>query len=170
MRLGGGSMGNYQTVREMKKVARKYSGDPLVRRTAESILNEYNTKSHNHLDEAKAVGDWVKRHMKYAKDPDGIEQLQSPNLMIRRILKGEARGDCDDMALLVATLLLSLGIKCAYRIVRYKTESGGYNHIYVVCYESNYMEPKKRLAIDCIMKEHEIGYEIPHKSGKEIKV
>jgi len=168
--LGGGEAGNYQTVYKMKKVARKHAGDVLVRRLAESIILEAGAGSHNHIAEAKAIGRWVQKNMLYAKDPDGIEQLQSPPLMIERIFQGKGVGDCDDMALLAATLLLTIGIRPKFRMVRYRTEKGGFNHIYVVVYESDFEGSKKRLVIDPIIPNREIGFEVPHTSGREISV
>jgi hypothetical protein len=167
----GGKKGNYQTVNTMKRVARQYSGHPLVRQLAVNILNHYDTKSHNHIDEARAIGEYIKTHVRYVKDPHAIEYLTEPTLMIKKMIKGEARGDCDDMACLIATLLLSIGIQPYYVIVRYKNRRGGYNHIYVAVYENNYRDKKKtRLAIDSIVKDRRIGYEVSHDLKKEIKV
>ena len=155
----------------MKKVARKYSGHPLVRELAVNILNHYGTDSHNHIDEARAIGDYVKNNVRYVKDPDKIEYLMEPTLMIKKMAMGEGRGDCDDMSCLVATLCLSVGIQPHYAIVKYKQNSPSFNHIYVVVYDRNYREKKKtRLVIDAIVKDKPIGYEVKHNEIKEIKV
>lgn len=167
-----GKHGNFATVRTMIKVARKYSGHPLVRKLAVNILNHYGTSSHNHLDEARAIGEYVKNKVKYAKDPHQIEYLMEPTTLIKEIQKGEARGDCDDMAALAMTLLLSIGIQPHVCIVRYKSAAkkgiGGYQHVYVCVYEHNHGDRKvSRLVLDCILKHKSIGYEVDYDKKKE---
>lgn len=169
--FGNGIKGNLDTVSFIKQCARKYAGHPLVRRFTEEILNEYQTRSHDHISEAYAIGEYIQKHVRYLKDPHTIEQLQEPTLMIKRIAEGKCKGDCDDMTLLVATCLLSIGIQPYVRIVRYSNKSSGYQHIYVVVYESNYRDKKKsRVVIDCIVKDKYIGYEVSHLEGREIKL
>ena len=165
-----GEIGNLATVKMMKKIAREKSGNNIVRQLAIRILNTAKTKSHNHLDEAVAIGEWVKDHMAYMKDPHDIELLQDPLLMIEKIEKGEARGDCDDMSLLTATLLLAVGIKPYFKIVRWKETSGNYNHIYVMVCEKNYREEPCWIALDCIIKDKPMGFELPSKSSNLIEV
>jgi hypothetical protein len=166
-----GEQGNLATISIMSSVARKKSTDPLVRQLAIKILNESDTKSHNHLDEAIAIGEWVKNNIRYMKDPHGTELLQDPILMIEKCEKGECRGDCDDMSLLVATLLISIGIQPFFKIVRWTKKDGNYNHIYIVVKEGNYKEPKREFVIDPIIKDRPIGFENkPFASFNLIKV
>lgn len=168
--LGAGVQGNLQTVEIMRRVARQRMTHPLVRQLALHILNEAGTDSHFYADESKAIGDYVKTHVKYVKDPHGVEQLHDPILMIEKLFQGKARGDCDDMSLLIATLLLSIGHQPYFKMVRYKSSSGPYQHIYVVDYTRNGRTPKKRIVLDAIMKDKPIGFEVPHVSGDEIPV
>ena len=165
-----GEGGNLFTVDFMKKIAHQRASHPLVRQLAINILNDAGTKSHNHLDEAIAIGEWVKRNIRYMKDPHGHELLQDPLLMIEKCDKGECRGDCDDMSLLAATLLLAIGIKPFFKIVRWKADKGNFNHIYVAVNEGNYKQPRKQFVIDCIIKDMPIGAELPHKSFQLIEV
>jgi transglutaminase-like putative cysteine protease len=169
--FGGGVKGNLDTVSFIKKCARKYSGHPLVRRFSEEILNEYATRSHDHVDEALAIGEYIQKNCRYLKDPNKIEQLQAPDLMIKRIRENKFRGDCDDMVLLTLACLLSVGIEPYVRIVKYRKEFPSFQHIYVVVYERNYRDTKKsRVVLDCIVKDKYMGFEVPHAEGKEIKI
>jgi hypothetical protein len=168
--LPKGSAGNLKTVDVIKRVARQRSGHPLVRKLAQNILRFYNTKSQDFFNEAWAIGDYVHKRMAYVRDPNGIEMLQDPVTMIDMLKRDELSGDCDDMVLLIATLLLSIGHKPYLRIVRYPKFQTGFQHIYVVVYENNYRKQRKRLSIDAIVKDKPIGYEIPHSFGKEIKI
>lgn len=170
MGLADGPKGNYQTVEVMREVAHKMKGHPLVREMALFILRSSGIKSQNFIDEAKAIGKFVQKNVRYVRDTYGIEQLHSPVLMIEQIRKGIAQGDCDDMSLLIATLLLSVGASPYFRIVRYKDGSGPFNHIYVIVEDKNFRGSKQRLSIDAIIKDRSIGYEVPHKSGEDIRV
>jgi hypothetical protein len=164
------SAGNMKTVDLMVRVARERAGHPIVRSLALNILNSARIDSHQYLDEAEAIGRFVQRHVTYVRDAVGFEQVHDPILMIEKISSGEARGDCDDMALLIATLLLSIGHYPFFRIVKYRSSFGSYNHIYVVDYERNGYEKRERLVLDAIIKDRPIGFEVKHAYGREIPI
>jgi hypothetical protein len=175
-KLGPGILGNLDTVEVMKKMAREYSRHDLVKRLATNILHYNKIPSHHYLDEARAIGQFVQKHIRYVKDPVGTESLQAPDMMIRMMKDaGYAMGDCDDMALLIAALLMSVGIKPVFRAVKYSENSPSYNHIYVIVYENNISSsdkpgPIKRIVLDAIIKDKPIGSEMPHSSGKDFPV
>lgn len=166
----GGVAGNMHTIKVMRQVAHDLKGHPTIRALALAILNYYGVKSQDYVDEAKAIGKYVQNKVQYVKDPLGIEQLHNPIMLIEQIQRGVARGDCDDMSLLIATLLLSIGHQPYFKIVRFNSTSGSYNHIYVVDKTNNNGKPKQDVHIDAIIKTKPIGFEVPHKSCKEIKV
>ncbi len=169
--LALGARGNYKTVDYMIKIARKVNGHPKIRQLAENILNYYNTKDMYYFDEALAIGDYIKNHVKYVRDPHGIEMLTDPLTMIDKMERGEAFGDCDDMSLLVATLLLSIGQQPYFAIVKYDKNAQSYQHIYVVVYEKNMGDKNpRRLSLDAIAKKYPIGFEVPYQFKKEIKI
>jgi hypothetical protein len=168
--LPRGSQGNLKTVEVMKQVARARASHPVVRELALKILEWAKTDSQNHLDEALAIGRFVKTRVKYVRDIHGVEQLHDPLTLIDQIKRGVAAGDCDDMSLLTATLLLSIGHQPYFKIVKYRNHPGAFHHIYVVVYEKNWKKPKVRLVLDCILKRHRIGTEVPHEYGREIRV
>lgn len=168
--LPNGAKGNLRTVELMIKIAKQKATDKIVRQLGINILNDAGTQSHNHLDEAIAIGEWVKQNVRYMKDPYGTELLQDPLLMIEKCDKGECRGDCDDMALLTATLLISIGIKPYFKIVRWKDMKGSFNHIYCMVFEGNYKQPKKMFALDCIIKDRPMGTELKSASHDLIEV
>jgi len=171
--VGDGEVGNVDTIKIMTKMAREGSRHPLVRRLATNILNHDKIPSHSYREEARAIGQFVQKNVRYVKDIAGVETIHSPDMMIRQMADvGYFAADCDDMALLIASMLLSIGMVPRFRAVRFRTTSGGYNHIYVVVYESNITDtmnpgPTQRLVLDAIVKDRPIGFEIPHASGEE---
>lgn len=163
--------GNLQTIELMKRIARKASEHPKVRFTAIEILNEYGVLPNDYRDEALAIGQWVKKNVRYVRDANFVEQLNHPLLMLDLISQGRARGDCDDMSLLIATLLLSIGHSPAFRAVRYQGNHGPFHHIYVVDDEKNFGERNEsRVVLDAIIRDQPIGTEVPHTSGQDYPV
>lgn len=154
----------------MRRIARSKAPHAKIRGLALKILEQAGVGSHDFQDEARAIARFVQENVRYVRDIDGVEQLHDPLLMVENIIQGTAQGDCDDMALLIATLLISVGIQPYFAIVRYRATSGPYNHIYVVAYERNWRGPKKRIVMDAIVKDRDIGFEVPHVSRKEIEV
>lgn len=154
----------------MKRVAHARKSHPLVRELALNILSHHNVPSHDYAKEALAIGKYVKHKVRYVRDIAGMEQLHDPLTMIDQIRRGTSQGDCDDMSLLVATLLLSIGHKPFFRIVRYKSNTGPFQHIYVVAYENDSGKERQRIVLDAILKKKAIGTEVNHVSGKEIRV
>lgn len=154
----------------MINVARNRAGDPLIRKLALNIISDQKIPSNNYIDEALALGDYIKNTVRYVRDPSGIEYLQDPLTIISQMQAGEACGDCDDMALLVAALLLSVGHEPSFAAVRYQDVQGPYNHIYVVDYDHNQQGPNQRIVLDAILKDRPIGFEVQSMSGDEFPI
>jgi hypothetical protein len=162
--------GNLDTIEIMTRVARERAALPFIREAAHQILNDYESESNDYVFEAKAIGDYVKRNVRYVKDAEGIEQLTDPLTLIDKINQGIAREDCDGMSLLIATLLLAIGHQPYFRAVKYSPDIEHYQHIYVVDYICNGSEDQERIVLDAIIKNRGIGFEIKHFDGKEFPV
>lgn len=162
--------GNYQTVSFMQNIAHLRATDPKVRKLALGIINQTGIPSHNFVDEAYALANFVQQNVRYVRDPTGVEQIHDPVFMIDQISAGTAQGDCDDQALLLSALLLTTGAQPYFAIVRYNSTHGPYNHIYTVLYETNWGKPRQRIVLDTILKDRAVGFEVPFRSIKEIEV
>lgn len=170
-RLADGKSGNLETVEVMKGIARARASNPLVRQLALQILLSHKVPSNYYKDEALAIARFVKEKVRYVRDITNVETLMDPLTLIDQIQRGEAQGDCDDMSLLIATLLLSIGHQPYFRIIKYTDDnSAPYAHIYVVDYEKNPGGDRERIVLDAIIKTKPIGFEITHAVGNEIKV
>jgi hypothetical protein len=170
-KLPNGELGNLATVQFLVKLARKRAKHPVVRQLALNIIRHAGTKSMFYLDEARAIAQFVRDKMAYVKDIANVETVHDPLTMIDKITRGTLAADCDDHAVLLASLLLSIGHRPIFRIVRYKAGSPSYNHIYVVEYTKNKGELlNQRLVMDAIMKTKPIGFEVPHVDGRDFPV
>ena len=77
--------------------------DPSVRRLSEEAVL-------GHKDQVRAVYEWVQEHLPYAFDPETAELFIHPRRIAEDYYQGRIRmGDCDDAALLAASMLGSLG-------------------------------------------------------------
>lgn len=169
--LSGGERGNLQTVRFMVSEVRKNSRHPYIRQKAIEIVANSGISSHDEVGEAQAIGSWVQKKVRYLKDPNGTEYLMHPLTLLDQISIGRGMGDCDDMSLLIATLLLAIGHDPVFRTVRYYRSDGPYDHIYVVDYVRDYRSKKRvRIPIDAIVKDQPIGHEISHVNGAEFEI
>lgn len=105
--------------------------------------------------EVAAIFHWVQQNVRYTRDPSGIELFRTP-----RAVLSDGIGDCDDMAIMLAALLMAAGYRCRFRVVGF-TE-GSYEHVYVAAGippgEPN-EEPEKWLPLDP-SQPNEPGWEI----------
>lgn len=120
--LPDGVAGVKMTLALMVKLARQGKDDYTVRRLAEQVVIDVRQKAY--ADEAVAVQEYVRDHIRYTKDIRGTETVATPVKTIERGL-----GDCDDKALLTAALLESIGHPT--RFVAVGREPGNFVHVLV---------------------------------------
>lgn len=99
-----GYPGTKRTVQHMMRLIRAGSKDFCVRQTAIDILTQKGVRAKDYLGEIKALFEWVQQNIRYTKDPFRLEVLHSA----RRMLELRA-GDCDDMAILLGSMLEAVG-------------------------------------------------------------
>jgi hypothetical protein len=110
----------------------KYTGDERIRSLALNITRSVRKHSATGQPDlrnvdliADAIYKWMVRNINYVRDPWNIERIQSPDVTI-----SQKAGDCDDHAILGASLLQSLGIQTGFRIV--SRTGNHFDHIYAV--------------------------------------
>ena len=90
---------------------------------------------HDYLSEYAAVLNWVRLHIRYVRDPVTIEQVKTP----RAVLETEG-SDCDDMSVLIGSLLGTLGAKIRYVAGAFTNNSDGtpaLTHVWCEAWEPN---------------------------------
>jgi transglutaminase-like putative cysteine protease len=121
--IAGGVAGTRQTLAIMAELAGQYKADPYIRYTAENIIAGVPGK--DWTGEASAIQAWVRDSIRYTQDVNGIETLKTPDVTLQTM-----QGDCDDKALLAASLLESIGHPARFVAVATLTP-GDYDHVYV---------------------------------------
>lgn len=120
--LPSGQQGTLATLKIMKAVIKKAKRDFRFRKLALDIVTNVNGK--NWLGEAAAIQKWVRDNIRYVKDIRGIETIATPENTLEW-----RQGDCDDHAILVSTLLESIGHPTRLMAVGFRP--GKFVHVYV---------------------------------------
>lgn len=120
--IPSGAAGVRATLMLMRELARRYRADPAIRERAASLVQHLPQKSW--LAEVKALHAFVRDGIRYLKDTNGVEVVQTPVVTL-----AVEHGDCDDKATLLATFLEAIGHPARYVAVGF--EPGRYSHVYV---------------------------------------
>lgn len=105
------------------------ASDPLVRDVAISIVQGI---PRERVDaQIAAIRAWLAQHCEFIRDPLHDELLTDPRILLRKVIAGgKAYGDCDDAALLAATLGASVGIPPRFAVVEFFGNVPGMSHIW----------------------------------------
>lgn len=115
-----------QTVATLNHLVRVFSSDPKIIEFTRKLITSRRNNDHkrNFEDIAKFINDTYT----YVADPIFVEYVVSPTVMLKDWAdNGKMRGDCDDVCLLMASMLVSVGIDS--RIVAVKAGSEYFNHV-----------------------------------------
>ena len=163
--LDGGFQSGEQTTAIIKKLANEFKKDPIVRNHSVRVVS--NVESHNNLGELKTIFEWVRDNIRYVRDIERCETLQTPTVTLPPKVSpalGVGAGDCDDHSLLLATMLKSIGFREVYaRIVTFTPKDKEWKHIYIVVKLKG-----KIYSLDAIMKDKPFGWECKYFSKKDI--
>lgn len=114
----------------------------LVRGKAEEVIGQLYPK--DYVGEIVAINNWVAEHVRYVNDPMHVELLKDPQRLVEEIEeRGFARGDCDDMACLTATMALQVGRHAQLVVVGFGSP-GQFSHVFC-----RVQEPKSSKWIVC---------------------
>jgi len=120
--LLNGDAGVSQTIDQMRALVDEALRDPSILRTAKDIVR--GVPPFDDLSEAQALYNWVRANIRFTKDPVNKETLYPPSelLQIRA-------GDCDDISMLLATLLMAIGYPA--RLMTVAASGDEFSHVYV---------------------------------------
>jgi hypothetical protein len=99
-----GFLGTQRTLGHIKRHIQEGASDFYVRQKAIDILLARGIKAKDYLGEIRALFEWVQGNVRYTKDPLRVEVIHSA----RRMLELRA-GDCDDMTVLLGSMLQAIG-------------------------------------------------------------
>ncbi|MGH7596238.1 MAG: transglutaminase-like domain-containing protein [bacterium] len=146
-----GYAGTLATVRHIIALIKAGVKDFCVRQTAIDILLANGIRPKDYRGEIAALFEWVKHNIRYTRDIHRVELLHTP----RRMLELRA-GDCDDMTILLATMLKSIGHPVRLVLVGFNPHKKKlFTHIYLEAYCKGWWIP-----LDPTMR-HPMGWAPP---------
>ena len=104
---GWATMSDPQRIRVLRGIAVQRGRDPRLRQLAFTILRNAGVDERQYEKQAAALLKWVQDSIAYVNEPG--EQLQDPLLTLR-----VQAGDCDDKAMLLATLYEAIRLPWRY--------------------------------------------------------
>lgn len=108
---------------------KQYARSPVVREHTVQVLQDRCVANNDIPTQVSIIAQHVREKMMYVRDPAGSEYVISPLRLIKDIQgKGTAYGDCDDHALLLNTMLGSIGVESRFLGVKIGNSSK-YNHV-----------------------------------------
>jgi transglutaminase-like putative cysteine protease len=106
----------------MRRIVKDWRVRPEMRSLAESIIGGLAEKDFS--GEIEALHAWVRDSIRYVNDINEVETLKTPDLVL-----STGQGDCDDKAILLATLLESAGHPARFVAVGFEPDN--FSHVYV---------------------------------------
>lgn len=121
--LSDGAAGIFETLALMRRLVQQYKTDPAIRQAALSVA--FLTPAQDDAAEVEAVYTFVRDYIRYTKDVFGIETLATPDKTLQMRV-----GDCDDMTVLLASMLESIGYPTRFVIEGY-SDGVTWEHVYL---------------------------------------
>ncbi len=109
-----------EELRYLRRIVANYRGNPVTRNQAIAIITAAGAPQRDKKAQAVAIGQWVQDNVYYVHELP--ERFQLPGETLR--LKA---GDCDDVTVLVDSLIESIGIPSALVCMRI---DGAWSHIF----------------------------------------
>lgn len=123
MGTASGALGTRQTLKIMAKLVREARRDTRIRHLAASLIQSNAAK--DYTSEVSTIFEYVRNNIRYTLDINDVETLQMP---INTLEFGY--GDCDDMSMLLAAMLESIGHPCVFVAIA-QEELNQFDHVYV---------------------------------------
>jgi hypothetical protein len=96
-----------QRIAVLREIAMRSGTDPRFATLAVNICKKHNIQPRDYKAQAQAILKWVQHNIYYVNEPS--ERLQDPAYTLK-----VGYGDCDDMAILLATLYESIRLEWRY--------------------------------------------------------
>lgn len=116
-------MGTRRTLELMAQAVRAATRDPQQKVRNQTLAIVAGLPSRDFNGEVVAVYDWFTTHVRFVRDVEGIETLQTPARTLELLT-----GDCDDQAAALAAMLTTIGFPTRFVAVGF--EPGQYSHVF----------------------------------------
>lgn len=126
-----GDRGAYSTLRIMKRLVHEAMKDVPVLDKAKEVIRPAGGKDRR--AQAHEIGSWMKSSLRFVRDPYGVETIHTPLFMLDRIRQaGMFEADCDDYAVLSASLAKAVGLRTKFVILGFLDKGAPWSHVYTI--------------------------------------
>ena len=135
--------------------------EPVIRQLLGEILK--NVPEKDYEAELEAIFDWVRKNIRYTRDPHNLELFQKPSRIIELGL-----ADCDDLSILIGAMVQSIGYPLRLRVIG--VQSADPEHIYPLAGvppSETDLENTQWVAMDASV-DQPIGWQLPQNQLKSV--
>lgn len=134
-----GDDGALRTVAAMRTLILDSTANPTVVAFARQIVYNPTPRSLPQVNAARLIAVWLRGNWHYVDDPVNRELLQTPGYMLEQYGDmGYVSGDCDEAAILGASLGAAVGIPSTLTLVGFADDTGGlYSHVFATLLPTN---------------------------------
>lgn len=113
----------------MARLARAGSVHPIVRTVASRIVAA--APGRNGEQQGRLIRQWMADHVSFLRDPAGAELLHTPERMLTMVgTGGTIHVDCDDAAILGASLGRAVGLLSRFVVVGFRSPKAPFQHVW----------------------------------------
>lgn len=121
-----GAAGARQSLKVMRQIVLVHRMNPLVVSYARQIVNNAGIRMKDYPAQAHAIYDWITQNIAFTRDPVGVDLYMTPEVTLHN-----GAGDCDDLAILFASFMESLGHPSGFLAIR-EPGSDTFNHVLAI--------------------------------------
>ena len=140
-------------IKRIKQLIKEGSTHPDIDRVVEEIFQKAGVRDKDTTGEIKSIYNWLKRKIRYKKDPVGQERFaHAYRYFVKDPKRRVKSGDCDDFVILGGAMLQAAGHPV--RLVLWRKPHGDWQHIFLVAWSS---KDKRWLVVDPSEKNKPFG-------------
>lgn len=126
--IPGGDLGTWATLRAMRALVRAGIADRLTVETAQRIVSSCPPR--DVVCEALTIRAFLTSNFRFVRDPAQQETLHPARILLEQLARdGVASGDCDDAAILGATLAAAIGFTPYAVVTGYRVPGASFRHV-----------------------------------------
>ena len=130
--IPSGELGSRRTLNIMRKLVNESLLDPYVIQSSRNIVSGCGSGK-DEFCLANTINRWIKDHSHFLKDPVGIELIHTPKFLLQKIAKNFYYNfDCDDMAVLAASLGKAVGLPAKFVGLGFIRKNAPLTHVYTI--------------------------------------
>lgn len=127
--IPAGDAGTRMTVRRMVSIVQRGTWQPVVRQAALRIFGGIDGRQG--YTQALALRQWLAENFQFVRDPTDTELLHTPVYLLTHLgPDGMIRADCDDAAILGASLARAVGLQARLVVVAFLAPTAPFRHVW----------------------------------------